>query len=172
MKEIETERLILRHIMQNDAEDIFEYSKNPNVGINAGWEPHKNMDATRKVMDELFLGKENIFGIILKDSGKLIGSIGIQEDPMRENPHAQMLGYAMSETYWGHGFMTEAAQIVVKNAFNELPIALLSCTCYTDNIRSRRVIEKCGFQYEGCLRKCEERFDGEIMDVYCFSMLK
>lgn len=172
MKEIKTARLLLRHIHENDAEDIFEYSKEPNVGPNAGWKPHANIEETLQIIEEVFVGKENVFGIVLKDSGKMIGSIGLIDDPRRNNPHAMMLGYAMSEHYWGKGLMTEAAQAIIERAFQELSIDIISCTCYSSNSRSRRVIEKCGFQYEGCLRRAEQRYDEKMMDVECYSLLK
>lgn len=172
MKEIKTARLLLRHIHESDAKDIFEYSKEPNVGPNAGWKPHDNIEETLQIIKEVFVGKENVFGIVLKDSGKMIGSIGLIDDPRRNNPHAIMLGYAMSEHYWGKGLMTEAAQAIIEKAFCELPIDIVSCTCYSSNPRSRRVIEKCGFQYEGCLRRAEQRYDGEIMDLECYSLFK
>jgi putative acetyltransferase len=172
MKEIKTARLLLRHIYKSDAADIFEYGKEPNVGPNAGWKPHANIEETLQVMEQIFVGKENVFGIVLIDSGKMIGSIGLIDDPRRNNPHAMMLGYAMSEHYWGKGLMTEAAQAIIKRAFHELPIDIISCTCYSFNSRSRRVIEKCGFQYEGCLRRAEWQSDGQTMDMECYSLLK
>ena len=172
MKEMETERLLLRHIVESDAEDFFEYCKNPNVGPAAGWKPHENIEETRKLMDEIFIGQENVFGMVVKSNGKLIGSIGLIPDPRRTNPRALMLGYAMSEDYWGQGLMTKASKVLIANGFKELPIDIITCSCYTNNPRSRRVIEKCGFKYEGCLKQCELRFDGEILDLECYSLLE
>lgn len=170
-RDLETERLLLRPIEEGDARDIFEYSKGPGVGPAAGWEPHGSIEETRNIMKEIFIGKENIFGMVLRSSGKMIGSIGLQRDPYRNHPRALMLGYAMSESYWGRGLMTEAAKAVVEYGFRELPIALISCTCYSFNSRSRRVIQKCGFEYEGCLRLAAKRYDGKILDVECYSIL-
>ena len=60
---IETERLCLRPIIKSDADDIYEYSKGANVGPNVGWKPHENIEETLKIMDLLFIDKENIWGI-------------------------------------------------------------------------------------------------------------
>ncbi|MCI1785977.1 MAG: GNAT family N-acetyltransferase [Bacteroidales bacterium] len=171
MKETATERLLLRHITENDAEDIYEYGREPNVGPNAGWKPHDSIEETRRIMSEVFIGKANVFGMVLKDSGKMIGSIGFMPDPKRNNTKSLLLGYAMSEKHWGRGLMTEAARCLISNASLELPINLISCTCYSFNDRSRRVMLKCGFEYEGCLRQCEQRYDGKIFDVECYSLL-
>ncbi len=170
MGNIETARLLLRSIEESDTENIYEYSRNPNVGITAGWKPHKNIEDTRVIMKQIFIGQENVFGIVLKECNKLIGTIGLITDPRRENPKAMMIGYAIAEEHWGKGFMTEAANAVISYGLNKLALDLISCTCYPDNRRSRRVIEKCGFHHEGSLRQCEVRFDGTIMDMECFSI--
>lgn len=77
MNPIETERLILRPIVESDAEAMYEYCKNENVGINAGWKPHESIGETREIMKLVFLNQEHVFGMVLKETGKLIGSIGL-----------------------------------------------------------------------------------------------
>lgn len=168
---LETERLILRPVTLDDCDDIYEYSKNPNVGIHAGWKPHESKKETAGIMKMIFIGQEHIFGIVLKSSGKLIGTIGLIKDPKRDNKEACMLGYALHEAYWGKGIMTEAAKAVVDYAEKQADITIISAYCYPDNLRSRRVLEKCGFEYEGCLRRAEVLYTGDIVDNLCFSMI-
>ncbi|MEA4972719.1 MAG: GNAT family N-acetyltransferase [Candidatus Metalachnospira sp.] len=170
--ELETERLILRHIIESDDEDIFEYSSNPLVGPDAGWKPHENIEETRQIMKEIFLDQESVFGMVLKKSGKLIGSVGLIPDPKRENQNVLMLGYAMSHDYWGIGLMTEASKEVIRYGLEDLNLSRISCCCYPFNSRSRSVIKKCGFEYEGTLKDCEMRYDGEIFDFECYSLAK
>ena len=81
MKTIETERLILRPITEDDTEAIFEYCQSENVGPNAGWKPHESVDETRGIMKLVFMDKENVFGVELKETGQLLGSIGLVVDP-------------------------------------------------------------------------------------------
>jgi len=169
---LETERLILRGIVEDDAGDIFEYSRNPNVGPDAGWKPHESIDETREIMNQIFINQPYVFGMVLKENNKMIGSIGLIKDPKRENPHAKMLGYAMSENYWGCGLMTEASKAVLDLGFRDPEVSIITCCCYSFNQRSRRVIEKCGFKYEGRLRQCEMRYDGKIFDMESYSLLK
>lgn len=169
---IETERLILRSIVENDATDIFEYAQETNVGPNAGWKPHDNIDETRELMKQIFIDQPYVFGIVLKKNHKMIGSIGLIKDPKRENPHARMLGYALSEHYWGQGLMTEASKAIIDLGFEDPEINIITCCCYSFNHRSHRVIEKCGFKYEGCLRQCEMRYDGKVFDMESFSLMR
>lgn len=170
MKTIETDRLLLRHMIEDDANDIFEYAKNEDVGPNAGWKPHESIEETREIMKTIFLDQPSVFGIVLKATGKMIGSIGLIPDPKRENDRALMLGYAIGKDYWRNGYMTEAAKAIVSYGFRELDLDLISVYCYSSNDRSRRVIEKCGFEYEGRLRLAEKRYDGIVFDSECFSL--
>ena len=114
----------------------------------------------------------SVFGIIIKDTKKLIGTIGLIADPKRENPRARMLGYALSKDYWGLGIMTEAAKSVISYGFKSPCTDIITCCCYSYNKRSRRVIEKCGFIHEGTLHDGEMRYDGEIFDLECFVLSK
>ena len=165
---IETPRLILRPITETDAEAIFEYSKNENVGPNAGWKPHANIEETREVMKIVFLDVKYVFGIELKETGQLFGSIGLISDPKRQNDNTRMMGYAIGENYWNQGYTTEAVQALIRFGFEELGLHLISAYCYPFNERSKRVLKKCGFEYEGKLHLAEKRYDGEILDNECY----
>lgn len=72
---IETNRVLLRKIEEADIEAIYEYSKEENVGINAGWKPHESNDETTRIAREMFIQKENIWGIVLKEKNQFIGTI-------------------------------------------------------------------------------------------------
>lgn len=172
MKSIETERLILRPVMESDAEDIFNYCRNPNVGINAGWKPHESIEETREIMNLVFLGQENVFGMVLKETNKLFGTIGLIPDPKRQNDKARMIGYAIGEPYWGQGFTTEAVRAMLRLGFEELNLDLISAYCYPYNEASRKVLKKCGFEYEGLLRLAEERYDGVVLDNECYAITR
>ena len=169
---IETERLILRQIVPADAEEIFAFSKGPETGRDAGWKPHETLEETRLIMQEIFLEQESVFGMVLKETGVMIGSVGLIDDPLRENDSVRMLGYALGEAFWGQGFMTEAADAVVTYGFEEMHLDLISATCYPFNLRSKRVLEKLGFRYEGTLALAEKRYDGKVLDKDCFSVTK
>lgn len=168
---IETERLTLRPITIADDQDIFEYSKDPAVGKNAGWAPHKTLEQTREIMAAVFVGVSNVFGIVNK-KGKLIGSVGLVEDKKRQYDNVLMLGYAIGEAHWGQGYMTEAARAILEYGFGVLEADIISAYCYPENSRSRNVLLKCGFLYEGTLRRAETLFDGSVKDNLCFSITK
>jgi len=171
MVTLETERCILRPFEASDISDFFEYAKNPRIGPNAGWPPHNNIEESRKIL-ESFMENEEVWAIIYKKDQKLIGSLGIHKDPLRSADDVKMLGYVLSEDYWGCGIMPEAAGVAIRYAFEELDISLLTVHHFSFNNRSKRVIEKCGFQYEGTLRHCSKIFDGSVYDLACYSMTR
>ena len=166
--QIETARLLLRPMRESDAAQVFAYSQEANVGPHAGWKPHASEEETREIMRRVFLGQENVFAIVPKETGRVMGSVGLIEDPKRENPNARMLGYALSEACWGRGLMTEAVKAVIRHGFENPSIEVISAYCYPYNTRSIRILEKCGFSLEGCLHRCERRFDGCVLDNLCY----
>lgn len=169
---LETPRLLLRRFEIEDLEDFYEYACRPEVGPAAGWKPHESRRESSQILAGFIHGRE-VWAIVWKETGKVIGSIGLHEDSHRSNsPDTKMLGYVLSPDYWGKGIMTEAARRVISYAFEERGLMLMSIQHFPFNARSRRVIEKCGFTYEGTLRRCSLRYDGEWMDECCYSMTR
>jgi len=171
MPTLETERLILRRFRETDLDDFNEYAKNPNVGPNAGWKPHESKEESMEILKQ-FIDSKEVWAIVEKSSNKVIGSIGLHKDKRRDNDRAKMLGYVLAESYWGKGYTTEAAKRLIQYAFEELNIDLLSVYHYPHNIRSKRVIEKCGFHYEGTLRLASTIYNGNVYDSVCYSLTK
>lgn len=175
---LETDRLILRPWRETDAEDLFAYAQDPDVGPNAGWPPHRNVEESRELSRKWEENWEKDgpdydlgFALESKESGKVIGSLGLGNNDWRTDaPNAWCMVYALGKSYWGRGLMTEAVQAAIDYAFGPLGAKLLCITHYPDNLRSQRVIERCGFTYEGTLRGKSVRFDGAVKDLCCYSI--
>lgn len=169
--DIETKRLSLRHIVEEDAEDIYRYCKNPDVGPRAGWEPHASIENTKALMAQVFLGQPHVFGI-LDRNGRMVGSVGLLDDPHRPGTDVLMLGYALAQECWGKGYMTEAARAVVAYGFNTVGAPILTSNAYDFNIASQKVLEHCGFEKEGILHAGETRYDGMTFDLQMFYLTR
>ena len=147
---IETERLILRPWTQDDLEDMYAYASVEGVGEMAGWTYHKSREETQTILNS-FISHRKTFALELKDNGKVIGSLGIEEHNAAEfdapDLYGRELGYVLSKEYWGRGLMTEAVCSVIDCCFETLNYDFLTCSHFQRNPRSRRVIEKGGFQY-------------------------
>ena len=164
-------RVYLREFMMSDLLDVFEYCSNPNVGPNAGWKEHKTIEETRRILISMINEKEN-FAIVNKSNNKVIGSIGLYKDFKRENSYCKMVGYVLNESYWGKGIMSEVLNGFISYIFSNTSINLLTIYHFPNNYRSRRVIEKSGFIYEGILRKCTTLYNGLLVDNVCYSLTK
>lgn len=147
---IETERLILRAWKETDAEDFYEYAKEDGVGQMAGWLPHKNIEESRTILG-LFIRDKKTFAIELKENGKVIGSLGLEERevdlPVPEGSMGREIGYVIGKPYWGRGLTPEAVKAVIDYCFRELDFDWLTCGHFIRNNQSRRVVEKSGFRY-------------------------
>ncbi len=171
MQTISSERLILRPFTERDVDDLFRYAADPNVGPHAGWKPHESREESLEII-QMFLRDDNVWAIEQKSDHRVIGSLGLHDDKWRNYPEARMFGYVLASDCWGKGYMSEAVLRAMEHGFLDRNLRLLSVSHYTFNDRSRRVIEKCGFVYEGTLRQTFRRYDGEIFDEAIYSITK
>lgn len=171
MKTLETERLILRAWKPDDVNDLYEYAKDPRVGPSAGWAPHKSIEESTLILKS-YIENDSAWAIELKDCKKVIGMVKIVPDENHGRYYAKMINYALHPAYWGNGYMTEAVKGVIAHAFDELKLDLLTVFHSPQNVRSKRVIEKCGFEFDGIIKKGYTRYDGQIFDSAYYSILK
>jgi len=149
-KWMETERLILRRWKDSDAEDLYKYASDPDVGPIAGWPPHQSIDESREVIRNVFNGKE-AYAICLKEDGKAIGAIELKlngHTDMTERDDECELGYWLGKPFWGKGLMPEAAREILRHAFEDIGMSKVWCGYYEGNAKSKRVQEKVGFKYQ------------------------
>ncbi len=171
MQTLHTPRLILRAWRHSDVDDLYAYDSDPAVGPPAGWQPHTDTHASLQILRS-FIRKDDTWAIQDRASGRVIGSIGLHEDTHRANPAARMIGYVLARPYWGRGLMSEAVGRALRFAFDELALDMVTVYHYPSNDRSRRVIEKCGFVYEGTLRRASLIYDGTVHDARCYSLTR
>lgn len=146
---INTKRLILRKWNAEDAESLFEYAKDPDVGPIAGWPPHKNVEESLDVIKNVFNGAE-CYCICEKGSNKAIGAVELKlngHTDMTEKDDECELGYWLGKPFWGRGYMPEAAQALIERGFEKLQMTTIWCGYYDGNTKSKRVQEKLGFQF-------------------------
>ncbi len=170
-EKIETERLVLRRWNENDLEDFFDFASDPEVRIIANSKVVSDMDEAERAL-KTEINNPECYAIVLKESEKAIGYIKYQKDHARGLANCRSIGYELNRSYWGKGYATEALEAMKANAFEEMGLALLSVGHFSGNEGSRRVIEKCGFTYEGVTHQCLMTFDGKIVDAHNYYMTK
>ena len=164
-------RILIRDISFNDDKDFFEYAKSDLVGPDAGWKPIPNLDIARKVIASYILSKE-VFAIELLSEKKLIGTISIYNYGIRKYNKTKQLGFSLNPDYWNNGYMTEAVKLTIDYIFNKTDCEVLEVGHHVGNYKSKRVIEKCGFLYDGRLCKYKKLYDDKLVDADFYSMTK
>ena len=146
---LETERLILRKWTEADADSLFEYAKDPDIGPIAGWQPHKSVNESLDVIRNVFNGAE-CYAICEKCCDKAIGAIELKlngHTDMTERDDECELGYWLSKPFWGKGYMPEAVREMIRHGFEDIGMTAIWCGYYDGNHKSKRVQEKVGFVY-------------------------
>ena len=147
---LETPRLLFRPWEESDLDDFFAYASVDGVGPMAGWRPHENREVSRAVLRR-FIDEKKTFALVLKESGHVIGSIGLERLERSEDPAPDRLGreigYVLGKDHWGRGLMPEAVKAVIEYCFTVWNYDFLTCGHFLRNSRSRRVVEKCGFTF-------------------------
>lgn len=164
-------RLIIRDFKFSDAADLFMFGRNPIIGYNAGWQPYPSLDIAKNVLYSHMINKET-FCICLKDTREFIGTISLYANTFRNKVNARNLGFSIKQEAWGNEYALEAARLMLDYAFNKLGVDIIGCGHFTYNLRSERVINKLGFQYEGLFRKYKKLYNGEVVDAKWYSMTK
>ena len=169
--DMETPRLLLRHWNPMDLEDFLSFAADPEVMLASGATPAVT-PAQGETAFRRALWDSGCYAIVLKETGRAIGKIKFQKDIRRFQVNALSIGYELAKPYWGNGYMPEALRAMIQCAFERKNLDVLAIGHFAGNDRSRRVIEKCGFQYEGTIRRAFQRSDGQICDDVCYSILK
>ena len=168
---IETERLILRPWCEDDAEDLYTYARDPDVGPPAGWPPHTSVENSREIIRTVFSAPET-YAVCLKENGKPIGSIGFHRNDLAEEEDEYELGYWLGKPFWGQGLIPEASREMLRYAFEDLKMNRIWCGYYDGNEKSRRVQEKLGFVYQRKTEGIEVSLLGEIRTGHSNLMTK
>jgi RimJ/RimL family protein N-acetyltransferase len=142
---LETERLVLRRPTLADVKAMARLANDRRVAQNTSRLPHPYTvsDAETFVQFVQQQARDTNFAITRK--GDLVGTIGIDLG----TPDVPEIGYWLGVPYWGQGYATEAARAVIDYAFEKFGSAELRAGARVVNAASRRVLEKCGFQWTG-----------------------
>ena len=145
---LETERLLLRPWQERDAQSLYAYAKDPDVGYPAGWPAHTSVENSRQMIRN-FLSAPETYAVCLKD-GEPIGSVGLKlkgYTDMTDREDECELGYWIGKPFWGQGLIPEAARELLRYAFENLNMRAVWCGYYEGNEKSHRVQQKLGFVY-------------------------
>jgi ribosomal-protein-alanine N-acetyltransferase len=168
-----TDRLILRRPRPSDADAVFAYASDPEVTLHMDWPTHTDVGQSLAFLEHSETGwadgSEALWAITLTGDDRLVGAISV-----RPHGHKADFGYVLAREQWGRGIATEAARVVIDEAFRLPGMTRVWATCSIDNVASRRVLEKSGLEREGVLRAWSVRPQkgGLIEDSYSYSIVR
>ena len=169
---LETERLLLRRVNNNDCKEILSLRSNPETMKYIPRPLLKNEeDALAHILmiETKIQNNEGInWAITLKGNPKLIGVIGHYRIQL-ENYRAE-IGYMILPEFNGLGIVTEAVKEVVKYGFEIMKLHSIEAVIDPDNVASANVLEKNGFVKEAHLKE-NEFHDGRFYDSVIYSLL-
>jgi RimJ/RimL family protein N-acetyltransferase len=168
---LETERLILRKLLYSDKDDIFSYAKNPEVAKHVLWDAHQNEFDTLGFLNIIYeaynKNKAAPWGIQHKNEDKIIGTTGfVHWDP---NKREAEIGYALSQDYWNRGIISEAVTEVIRFGLEQMDLVKITSSCKPENIGSFKVLEKCGFNFDGIIEN-QMLIKGVLEDMRMYSL--
>lgn len=166
--EIQFQNYSLRSFQDEDAVPISKYANNRKIWLNLRDRfphPYTIKDARMFIANARAKDPETFFAISF--NGEAIGSIGflIGQDVHRKTAE---LGYWLAEQYWNRGIITEAIRVALDYAFKTYGLVRVFAEPYSTSSASVKVLEKCGFEFEGRLKSSVFK-DGKILDQLLYA---
>ena len=173
-KELQSDRLLLRQITSQDSEALFEIYSNKEVMLyfddRGAFESLSEAEDMAKGYENGIKNRAEIrWGIVLKETGKLIGTCGFHA--ISDYDKRVEVGYDLNREYWGQKIMTEALSLIISFAFEVSDVNRIEAFVEPPNTGSRTLLEKLGFTMEGTLRQ-HEMCRGELIDIQILGLLR
>ena len=148
---IETERLVLRHLVPGDLEDLYALYCDPDVTRYIPDAPRTYREASEEL--EWFLNGHprhpelGLWATIFRESNEFIGRCGLLPWTIDGQDEVEV-AFLIGKAYWRRGLATEAARAIEDYAFEKLNLSRLICLIEKENLASVRVAEKIGMTFE------------------------
>lgn len=171
--ELDTKRLRLAEIVHQHKDAIYNILSRQEVmeyyGMDAFTEPEQASLLIDSFREGFVSGKAIRWGIVLKESGELIGTMGIHN--WNKRAKKAEIGYELHPDHWGKGLAKEAVEALLAHAFSELDLFRIGAVVYPANETSSGMLKGMGFKEEGLLRAFLYQ-GGKSHDALMFSLLK
>lgn len=171
---VETERLVLRRFKYSDNEAMLRnWIADEKIQSMYSEPTYTTTEAVNELLKKYIDSYENLdyyrWAIVLKDSDKCIGQIAYFL--VDTNNNFAEIEYCIGSDFQRRGFATEATKAVIEYGFSKINLHKVQICTKTINIPSQKVIEKCGFHYEGTLRDYFH-MNGEYVGRLYYSILE
>ena len=172
-EQINTSRLALRRSTLGDLDFYFACGTDHRINRYMAWHAPKDRTEVRLLLEAMDRNWKNgvafNYTIFRLSDGQRVGAI----EPIPSDTKAS-IGYVVTPENWGKGYATEAIKCVIEKVFENSNIRRFWTVCDIENPASARVLQKCGLQLEGVLRKWRPspNIGPEPRDCYCYSLVR
>lgn len=143
MKNLVSERLIIRRFEKNDWKDLFEYLSDEEVVKFEPYDIYSEQQAKEEAINRS--NNECFYAVCLKESGKVIGNLYFGKGDF----DTWELGYVFNRKYQGNGYASESSKALIDYAFENLDVRRIIALCSDKNERSWKLLEHLGMRREG-----------------------
>jgi ribosomal-protein-alanine N-acetyltransferase len=168
-----TKRLRLRQIRPDDADAVFAITSDEEAMRFTGHGKHQSLDDTRAYIQRhmaLYAERRSIlWGVILGEDDRVIGSCSLHH--FDDGYHRAEVGYELNRAFWGQGIMAEAVSAIIRYGFTEMALHRVEAIIDIANERSKNLLLRLGFQYEGNLRQ-RYYMRGSFEDEHYYGLLR
>jgi len=171
VEELLGSRVLLRPFRLDDVPGVLTYASDPEVTRHLEWDAYDNPATAAAFIRSTHAGGTTWFAraIVLHDSGVLIGGADLRIVSPRDR--RAEIGYGLARAYWGRGYATEAAGLLVRFGFERLGLVRIQALCAVDNERSARTLERLGMRQEGRLAQYRWK-GGRPRDHYLYALTR
>lgn len=144
---IQTDRLLIRMVCEDDAKDFYEFCSDKNVCKFLTFNPYKSVNYTKMIINNMvnayIHGTDVNFSVFLKNNYKVIGSISLS---FKNDGNYSEIGYLFNSLFWGNGYADEALKSIIKIAFEYYNVDYIIASYVKDNVSSEKLLLKNGFK--------------------------
>jgi len=166
---IQTPRLTLRGLGEDDIPFLFEHFGKNEINEYSSDDNVKSLEEAKELYVKYIAPTANRFRLGLVLEGELIGTVGFYG--IEYGDGRAIVGADLMKEYGGRGFMTEALQTLVDYGFEHMKLNRIEATSDPGNLRSIRLMERCGFRREGLLRQ-RSYYKASFHDDVMYAILK
>ena len=167
--ELKTNRLLLRKHQYEDAQILFDiFGSDPQMFAYSGWNPYQTSAMAMETVESFIKSYDDphFYGWGIVHEGKMIGTIGAYD--FDADKSWIEIGMSIARASWGNGFATEALKAVLRYLTEQENINHVSAWCASDNIGSKKAMEKSGMQMilqdNGALEINGQKYDKLIFE--------
>ena len=164
-------RVILRRFALGDVAAVLAYASDLEVTRHLQWDAYDDPATAASFIRSTLGGGDTWFAraIVLRETDAVIGGADLRvvSPPDRRAE----LGYGLARAYWGNGYATEAARLLVRFGFERLGLTRIQAACAVENERSVRTLERLGMRREGRLAQYRWKA-GSARDLYLYAITR